>query len=141
MNRNKVVILYLLMLVNHVAHIFEETCGRFWILNKIGPGLYLTINWVLFCIPVILFYFVLNNKRWAYKLSVVYASFMVLQGVGHNIATIITGRYHDGFAGGYTGIGMIIIGAAMIFYLFKGIKTRKIFSRKQNENDTQPDTF
>ena len=70
MNNDKVVIFYLLMLINHVAHVFEETWGRFWILNKVGLGLYLAINWVLFCIPVILFYFVLNNKRWAYKLSI-----------------------------------------------------------------------
>jgi len=126
-NKNRVIIFYLLLLVNHVAHIFEETYGRFWILNKVGLGWFLTINWVLFCIPVILFYFVLHHKRWAYKLSIVYASFMALQGIGHNIATIITGKYHDGFAGGYTGIGLFIVGAGLIFYLLKEIQTREIF--------------
>ena len=125
MNKNKVVIFYLLMIVNHVAHVFEEVWGRFWILNKIGLGIYLAINLVLFCIPLILFYFVLNNKKWAYKLSIVYSGFMVLQGVGHNVATIITGKYTDGFAGGYTGIGLVIIGSAMIYYLLKGIKTNR----------------
>jgi len=48
---------------------------------------------------------------------------MVLQGIGHNVATIITGRYTDGFAGGYTGIGLIIIGSAMIYYLLQWIHT------------------
>ncbi|MGA2405906.1 MAG: hypothetical protein ABSF81_04035 [Bacteroidales bacterium] len=124
MNKNKVVIFYLLMIINHVAHVFEEVWGRFWILNEVGLGIYLAINLVLFCIPVLLFYFVLNEKRWAYKLSIVYAGFMVLQGIGHNVATIITGRYTDGFAGGYTGIGLIIIGSAMIYYLLKGIQTK-----------------
>jgi hypothetical protein len=122
MYNNKVVIIYLLMLVSHVAHIFEETWGRFWILDKVGLGFYLAINWALFCIPVILFYFVLHNKRWAYKLSIVYAAFMVLQGIGHNMATIITGKYFDGFAGGGTGIGLIVIGSIMIYYLLKGLK-------------------
>jgi hypothetical protein len=124
MNKNKLIIFYLLMLTFHVAHVFEEILGRFWLLNKVGLGLYLAINWVLFCIPVILFYFVLNNKRWAYKLSIVYAAFMTIQGIGHNIATIITGKYFDGFAGGYTGIGLFIIGSAMIYYLLNGFQTR-----------------
>lgn len=88
------------MLVNHVAHDFEEIWGRSWMLNKVGPGLYLSINLGLFCIPVILFYFVLNDKPWAYKLSIAYAAFMALQGIGHNIATITSGKYYDGFAGG-----------------------------------------
>ena len=107
------------MLVNHVAHVFEEIWGRFWLLNKVGLQLYLTINLVLFCIPVLLFYFILNEKRWAYKLGILYAGFMGLQGIGHNIATIITGKYFDGFAGGYTGIGMLIIGSALIYYFLK----------------------
>ena len=124
MNKNKIVLFYLLMLVAHLAHVFEETCGRFWIMNKVGLGLYLSINWVLFCIPVILFYFVLNNRSWAFKLSIVYASFMTLQGIVHNIATIITGRYFDGFAGGYTGIGLLLIGPMMIYYLWNERPTK-----------------
>ena len=126
MNKNKVVIFYLLIIINHVAHVFEEVWGRFWILNEVGLGTYLTINLVLFCIPVLLFYFVLNDKQWAYKLSIVYAGFMVLQGIGHNVATIITGKYADGFAGGYTGIGLIIIGSAMIYYLLKELQANII---------------
>ncbi len=34
MNNNKVFIYYLLMLSAHVAHVFEEIWGQFWILNK-----------------------------------------------------------------------------------------------------------
>jgi hypothetical protein len=123
MNKDKIIIYYLLMIINHVAHVFEEVWGRFWILNIVGLGTYLAINLILFCIPVLLFYFVLNDKRWAYKISIAYAGFMMLQGIGHNIATIITGRYINGYAGGFTGIGLIIIGFAMIIYLLKGIKS------------------
>ena len=126
MYKKKVVIFYLFMLVNHVAHVFEETWGRFWLMNKVGFELYLLINWLLFCIPVILFYFVLNNKRWAYKLSIIYAAFMALQGIGHCGATTITGKYFDGFAGGYTGIGLFIIGSALLYYLLRILKSTEL---------------
>jgi hypothetical protein len=117
--QKKIIILYLIMLVGHLAHIFEEIWGRFWILNKIGLGLFLMINWGLFCIPVILLYFVMNNKRWAYKLGIVCAAFMALQGIGHNLGTIITGKYFDGFAGGFSGIFLLIIGLPLVYYLWK----------------------
>jgi hypothetical protein len=123
MNKNRIIIFYLSMLLAHVAHIFEEILGRFWLLNKFGPGWYLTGNWILLRIPVILFFFVLNDKLWAYKLSVIYAGFMGLQGIGHNIATIITGRYFNGFAGGYSGIALLIISIPMLYYLIKDIRT------------------
>jgi hypothetical protein len=123
MNKNKITIFYLSMLLTHLAHVFEEILGRFWLLNKFGLGWYLAGNWLLFCIPVILFYFVLNDKPWAYKLSVVYAGFMGLQGIGHNIATIVTGKYINGYAGGYSGIVLLIISIPMIYYLVKDIKT------------------
>jgi hypothetical protein len=118
MDKNKVIVLYLLMLVGHVAHIFEETWGRFFLIDSaFGLGWFLVINWVLFCIPVVFFYFVLNDKPWAYYLSMVYAGIMFLNGLVHNIATIVTGKYFNGFAGGYTGIGLIVIAPLMIYYL------------------------
>ena len=118
MNKNKVVVFYLLMLVGHVAHIFEETWGRFWLIDStFGLGWFLVTNWVLFCIPVVFFYFVLNDKPWAYYMSMVYAGIMFLNGFVHNIATIVTGKYFSGFAGGYTGIGLIVIAPLMIYYL------------------------
>ena len=125
MNKNKVIILYLLMLVNHVAHVFEEAWGRFWLIDAFfGLGWFLVGNLLLFCILVVLFYFVLQEKRWALQLSIVYAGIMIINGIGHNVATLITGKYFGGFAGGFTGIGLVIIGSAMIYYLLKEIRTR-----------------
>lgn len=123
MNKNRITIFYLFMLLAHVAHVFEEIWGRFWLLNKFGLGWYLACNWILLCLPVVLFFFILNDKNWAYKLSIVYAGFMGLQGIGHNIATIMTGKYFNGFAGGYSGIVLLIVSIPMICYLIKGIKT------------------
>jgi len=125
MNKKKLVIFFLLMLINHIAHVFEEVWGQFFLLNRVGLGTYLIVNLILFCIPVMFFYFVLYDRLWAIKLSIVYAVFMSIQGLGHNIATIISGRYYDGFAGGFTGIGLIIFGFGLIYYLLKELRTRK----------------
>jgi hypothetical protein len=119
--KNGIVLFYLLMLVFHIAHVFEEIWGRFWILNRIGLGWFLSINWILICIPMALLYFVLNQKRWAYKLSIIYAGIMGLQGIGHNIMTLATGDYFNGFAGGYSGLGMLLISIPLIYYLRKGM--------------------
>ena len=122
MNNSRVVLFYLLMLVGHVVHFLEEIWGRFWLMNAFfGLGWFLIANWVLVCIPVVIFFFVLREKRWASYLGMLYAGIMTLNGVGHNIATIVTGRYFDGFAGGYTGIGLLLIGPPMIYHLRKGI--------------------
>ena len=74
---------------------------------------------MLFCIPVVLFFFVLNDKRWAYKLSLAYAGFMGLQGMGHVVGTVATGRNFGGFAGGYSGIGLLAISLPLIYVLWK----------------------
>lgn len=119
MSKNRVVIFYLLMLVGHVAHVFEEVWGRFWLMDAVyGMGWFLVVNWVLFCIPTAIFYFVLQEKRWAYYLGMIYAGIMIANGIGHNAATILTGRYFGGFAGGYTGIGLALAGLPMLYYLW-----------------------
>jgi len=82
-------------------------------------ALFLLASWVLFCIPVILFYFASRQERRAYHLSIVYAGVMILNGLGHNFGLLITGRYFDGFAGGYTGIMFVLVGPTLIYYLRK----------------------
>jgi hypothetical protein len=122
MSRDRLNFFYLLMLAAHVAHVFEEVWGRFWIMDAVfGPGWFLVVNWLLFCIPVAFFYFALRERRWAYRMSVLYAGFMVLNGIVHNAALMLTGRYFGGFAGAYTGIAFILIGPPLIYYLRKGL--------------------
>jgi hypothetical protein len=54
---SKVILFYLLMLVGHVAHFLEEVWGRFWLMDAVfGLGWFLVVNWVLFCIPVVILY-------------------------------------------------------------------------------------
>ena len=123
--KKKIFLLYLALLAFHVAHVFEEVWGRFWLLDAVfGLGWYLVANWVLFCIPLALFYFILVGKHRAYVLGMVYAVIMILNGVGHNIATVVTGRYFDGFAGGFTGIGLVVIGVPLLVMLWKKVRSQ-----------------
>jgi hypothetical protein len=122
MPSNRVILFYLLMLLAHVAHVFEEVWGRFWLMDAVyGLGWFLVVNWVLLCIPVVFFYFVMQAKRWAYYLSMIYAGVMIVNGIGHNVATIVTGRYFGGFAGGFSGIALVLIGLPMLCRLRKGM--------------------
>lgn len=124
MQKGLVTPLYLLLLVGHVAHVFEEVWGRFWFVGAFGGlGGFLVVNWVLLCAPVALLYFVLHGRRWAYGLAMVYAGIMVLNGIVHNVATIVSGRYFDGFAGGYTGIGLFLAGG-LLYSLWRELPGR-----------------
>jgi hypothetical protein len=123
LNYKKVLALYGLMLLTHLFHILEEAYGHFWMITRMHIGMFLTVNWILFCIPLVLFYLVILDDRIALKISVIYAVCMILQGVGHYIIPIIRGLSFNGFAGGYTGIAQIIIGSVLIYYLLKEIKT------------------
>ena len=58
-------------------------------------------------------------------MSMIYAGIMILNGLGHNVGAVVTGRYFDGFAGGYTGIAFVLIGPVMIYYLRKEIPSNR----------------
>ena len=125
MNLNKVNLFYLLLLLFHVGHVFEEAWGGFRIVGIIGIGWFLAVNWFLFSIPVAIFYFILEKRRPAYILGMIYGAVMILNGLGHNVATVVTGRYFGFAAGGFTGIGLILTGIPLIYYLnreYKGIR-------------------
>jgi hypothetical protein len=67
----KAIPFYLLLLVGHMAHVFEEIWGRFWLIDAVyGLGWFLVVNWILFLIPVAIFYDVLRGRRWAYSLGI-----------------------------------------------------------------------
>jgi hypothetical protein len=108
---------FLGLLAFHVAHVFEEVYGRFVALHKLGLAGFLAANWALFCVPLVIFYFWRRGRRWAHKLSAVYAGLMVFNGLGHNVMTVATGRYFDGYAGGFSGLGLIVTGVAFLWAL------------------------
>ena len=119
--RKRIAVLYALLLMAHAAHVGEEFFGRFWLVGVFGPVLFLALNAALFCVPAALFFSVLKSRRGAYILSLVYAGFMAAQGIGHNAATLITGRYRGGFAGGISGLALLLIGVPLFLALKKGM--------------------
>lgn len=118
-SKQQLLALYLLMLLAHQAHVVEEAWGRFFLVELYGLGLYLALNWLLLCIPVGLLFFVMVDRPLAYTLSLIYAGFMAVQGIGHNVLTIVTGRYFDGFAGGLTGIVLCVLGLLLFRALWQ----------------------
>ncbi|MBN1573090.1 MAG: hypothetical protein JW984_07840 [Deltaproteobacteria bacterium] len=117
MKLNKVNLFYLLLLFFHVGHVLEEAWGGFRVIGIIGIEWFLAVNWLLFSIPVVIFYFILEKRRWAYLLGMIYGAVMTLNGIGHNIVTIVTDRYFGFAAGGFTGIGLILTGIPLVYYL------------------------
>ncbi len=119
----KVIPLFLSLIAFHAAHVFEEVWGRFFLMNVVfGMGWYLFANWFVFCIPLVIFYFIYLKKKTGYRIGIIYATIMIMNGIGHNLATIITGKYFDGYAGGFTGIGLVITGIPLLISFRKEIQ-------------------
>lgn len=124
--QKRVIQLYLLMMIFHIAHLFEEIWGNFIMIDFFrGIGWFLAINWLIFILLMVLLYFILLRKLIAYYMGIFYASVMILNGLLHNIAFIVTGNYYGGYAGNFTGIGLVIIGPALIYYLKTSINVLK----------------
>lgn len=94
----------------HVLHVLEEFWGEFRAVRIMGPALFLAANAVLLAIPLVLFFFSLENKRAAILLVRIYAAIMILNGLGHGLAVIISGRYFGFAAGAVSGLGLIVFG-------------------------------
>jgi hypothetical protein len=80
---------------------------------------------VLFCITVLLLYFVLQRKCWASTLGMIYAIIMIANGIGHNLGMLVTGRYFGGEAFGFTGIGLVLIGLPLLYTLWQDMPREK----------------
>ena len=78
---------------------------------------------VLLALPLIVFFYILGNYRPAFLMGQIYAVVMVLNGLGHGLATLITGRYGE-FAGGVSGVGLIVFGLFAASSLQKVKKSR-----------------
>lgn len=124
MKKDKIfILLFLLMLVLHLAHVLEEVWGKFFMMEAVlGMGWFLMINGILWCIPLIILCFLIKGKYYSYILAIIYSSIMLINGFAHNVLTLITGRYYKGFAGGFTGIGLVMIGIPLILILWKKIR-------------------
>jgi hypothetical protein len=115
--RSSEVAAFLALLGFHVAHVLEEIAGGFFLRDKLGLPAFAAVNGALFCLSLGIFYFWLTGHRWARPLSALYAGVMVLNGIGHNVLTLATGRYRGGYAGGFSGIGLVLSGLWLLSLL------------------------
>lgn len=125
----KSIILFAILLFLQIAHILEEIFGNAWFIESMYGGLrnFVLIMIISFIIPLIIFYFVVNNKKVAYPLTLIYVSIVLLDGLIHIIETFIFKKYFNGSAGLFTGIFFIIIGIMLIYHL------KKDMIQKENE--------
>jgi len=101
----------------------EEFRGGFRAVRILGRDGFLAVNVVLLAVPLVVFYYLLDGRRPAFLMGQIYAVVMVLNGLGHGLATLITGRYGE-FAGGVSGVGLIAFGLLTASGLQKVKKTR-----------------
>jgi len=125
--KKRIILLYLVVVIFHVAHILEETGGQFWLIRVLGGlSIFLFVNWILFLIPMFLFYFVILDRRWAYYLSAVYVVIMIFNGIGHNMGALISKRYFNGYAGGFSGFGLVLSGIPLLYFLLLNLRKRTV---------------
>ena len=116
--KTKLIAAYLFLLLCFAAHVFEEAWGRTWLVKYLGVKTFLALNGVLLLISLVLFLFVLMGNVWARRLRIIYALIMIANGLWHNIILAMTRRYFEGYAvGSNTGIGLIVAGVLLIYYL------------------------
>lgn len=107
---NKVLITYILLIVFHVVHIFEEIAGKVTFIESFYKSLsiFLIVNAMLLLIPITLVYFTIKQKTWAYRISYGYAIVMIVDGIYHLINNV---------AGKYTGVGLLTFGVLLMYTL------------------------
>ena len=115
MIKRRAVLVFALLLLAHLIHVFEEAFGKAYFIEGLYNGLsnFLIINFSLLLIPIILLYFVFLKKKIAYYFSIIYAGIMIVDGLDHVI------RWYAGF---YSGFALIVLGVFLVYYLYKELK-------------------
>ena len=121
--RRRIVVLFLGLYFLHVLHVLEEIWGEFRVMRILGRTGFFAGNAFLLAIPLVVFFYILDNRRLALRLGQIYGIIMVLNGLGHGLAVLLTGRYFGFYAGAASGIGLIAVGIPLVITLEKSIKT------------------
>lgn len=120
---HKIIYYYLLILIVHALHILEEISGNAYFIESFYGGLsiFSLVMLILFLIPVIIFYFLIKNKKFSYYLAIAYSVIIILDGFSHIIEPLVMDKSLV-FAGTYTGIIFIPLGILLIYEARKQIK-------------------
>lgn len=117
--RRKLIILFVLQTCVHVAHTFEEMLGRLFIIDLIGNSTYVILNSLTFGFVVIAFLQSLRDKRWAYRVMLVYSVAMTVNGVGHLVGRFLLQDWLGKMAGEYTGAILIVLAPTFLIHLLR----------------------
>lgn len=119
----RLVLSYILMLLVHQAHIYEEILGHYFLIGYMGDQLYLIGNWLLFSIPLGLLYLVIRwDKKWVYYLSIIYVVMMMFQGIEHILMSFVDDSLFVVYSGEITGLAIYIVGIPLVYYLYMNIE-------------------
>ncbi len=119
----KIIILYIGLLIAYIAHVVEEIMGDFIIIKLLGSiYIFIVINIAMFLVLLMILFFLRQGKRLATLIAIFISVIMFANGFLHILATLITGRYFNGFAGAFTGIALILFSVPLFINLYKYYK-------------------
>ena len=120
--KSRLILMYILMLIAHQAQIFEELWDHSILVTSLGEGGYIMLNWLLFCIPLTLLYFIFIDNKWAYYVSAAYTIIMMFEGVERIIMSLVQGTLITTLPIVLTAVIIYIIGIPMVYYIYKNIE-------------------
>ena len=123
--KSRLIILYIFMLISHQAQIFEELWDHSILVTSMSENIYIILNWLLFCIPLLILYFIFIDKKWAYYLSGVYAIIMMFLGVERIVTSFVQGNLIMTLPIVLTGAIIYLIGIPMVYYIYKNVERIK----------------
>jgi hypothetical protein len=120
--KSRLLLAYVLMLIAYQAQVFEELRDHSFLVTALSDDVYILASLLLFCIPLATLYFVLTEKKWAYYMSVIYAVFMMFQGIERLVFLFVERTTSITLPVVLTGAMVCAIGIPMVYYLYMNIE-------------------
>jgi hypothetical protein len=120
--KSRLLLAYVLMLIAYQAQVFEELRDHSFLVTALSDDVYILASLLLFCIPLTILYFVFTEKKWAYYMSIIYAVFMMFQGIERLVFLFVERTASITLPVVLTGAMVCVIGIPMVYYLYLNIE-------------------
>ena len=124
--KRRIIGLFLGLYFFHILHVLEEIWGEFRAMRILGRNVFIAGNAFLLAIPLVVFFYVLDDRRLALRLGQIYGLIMILNGFGHGMAVLLTGHYFGYYAGAVSGIGLVALSIPLVISLEKSLKRGQV---------------
>ena len=124
--KRRIIGLFLGLYFFHILHVLEEIWGEFRAMRILGRNVFIAGNAFLLAIPLVVFFYVLDDRRLALRLGQIYGLIMILNGLGHGMAVLLTGHYFGYYAGAVSGIGLVALSIPLVISLEKSLKRGQV---------------